>query len=95
MGGDNWTATRETLNMRTQIVGKIRTQHTPLINYWWQATLYVTSRGLTTGAIPYRHKAFDVEFDFVDHVLAVRHSEDFQRVAPLAAKPVAQFYGET
>jgi Family of unknown function (DUF5996) len=87
--------TRETLHMWTQIVGKIRMQHMPLINHWWQATLYVTPRGLTTGAIPYRNAVFDLEFDFVHHVLAIRHSEGDQRIVPLAAKPVAQFYGET
>jgi hypothetical protein len=92
---DDWTATRETLHMWTQIVGKIRMQHMPLINHWWQATLYVTPRGLSTGAIPYRNAVFDVEFDFVDHVLAIRDSEGDQRIVPLAAKPVAQFYGET
>jgi hypothetical protein len=81
--------------MWTQIVGKIRMQHMPLINHWWQATLYVTPRGLSTGAIPYRNDVFDVEFDFVDHVLAIRHSEGGQRIVTLAAKPVAQFYGET
>jgi hypothetical protein len=53
------------------------------------------ARGLTTGAIPYRNAVFDVEFDFVDHVLAVRHSDGDQRIVPLSAKSVAQFYGET
>jgi Family of unknown function (DUF5996) len=81
--------------MWTQIVGKIRMQHMSLINHWWQATLYVTPRGLSTGAIPYRNAVFGVEFDFVHHVLAIRHSEGDQRIVPLAAKPVAQFYGET
>jgi Family of unknown function (DUF5996) len=26
----------------------------PLLNHWWQVTLYVSPRGLTTGAVPYR-----------------------------------------
>ena len=62
---DDWTATRDTLHMWTQIVGKIRMQHMPLISHWWQATLYVTPRGLTNGAMPHRNAVFDVEFDFV------------------------------
>jgi Family of unknown function (DUF5996) len=92
---DDWTPTRETLNMWTQIVGKIRLAHMPLINHWWQVTLYVTPRGLTTGAIPTRNALFDMEFDFVNQVLAIRHSDGGQRSARLAAKPVAHFYGET
>ena len=38
--------------MWTQIVGKIRMAQTPLINHWWNVTLYVTPRGLTTSAMP-------------------------------------------
>jgi len=92
---DEWTATRDTLHMWTQIVGKIRMVHLPLINHWWQATLYVSPRGLTTGAIPCRDAVFDMEFDFVGHVLAIRHSAGSQKAVPLAAKPVAEFYAET
>jgi Family of unknown function (DUF5996) len=43
---DEWTATRDTLHMWTQIVGKIRMVHMPLLNHWWQVTLYMNSRGV-------------------------------------------------
>ena len=91
---DEWTATRDTLHMWAQIVGKIRMVHMPLINHWWQVTLYVSPRGLTTGAVPYPGAVFDMEFDFVNHILAIRHSDGGQKAVPLAAKPVAEFYGE-
>jgi hypothetical protein len=81
--------------MWAQIVGKIRMAHMPLINHWWQVTFYVSPRGLTTGAIPYRNAVFDMEFDFVDGVLAIRHSDGSRRSIPLEAKPVAEFYRET
>jgi uncharacterized protein DUF5996 len=67
----------------------------PLINHWWQVTLYVSPRGLTTGAVRYRNAVFDMEFDFLNHVLAVRHSDGRQEAVPLAARPVAEFYGQT
>jgi hypothetical protein len=88
---DDWTATRDTLHMWTQIVGKIRMVHMPLINHWWQVTLYVSPRGLTTGAVPYRDAVFDMEFDFVSHVLAIRHSDGGQTagVVPAAADEVS------
>jgi hypothetical protein len=92
---DEWTATRDTLHMWTQIVGKVRMGHLPLINHWWQVTLYLSARGLTTGGIPYRDAVFDIEFDFVDSVLAIRHSDGSRRSVPLEAKPVAAFYRET
>jgi hypothetical protein len=87
--------TRDTLHMWTQIVGKVRLAHMPLINHWWQVTLYVSPRGLTTGAIPYGIAVFDMEFDFVANVLAIRHSDGTERRVPLVSKPVAEFYGET
>jgi hypothetical protein len=92
---DDWTPTRDTLQMWLQIVGKIRLVHMPLINHWWQVTLYVTPRGLTTGAMPSGDAVFDMEFDFVTSVLAIRHSDGRQQKVTLEAKPVADFYGET
>jgi len=92
---DDWTPTRDTLHMWTQIVGKVRLAHMPLINHWWQVTLYVSPRGLTTGAIPYGTAVFDMEFDFVANVLAIRLSDGSERSVPLASRPVAEFYCET
>ena len=91
----DWAETRDTLHMWTQIVGKVRLAHAPLVNHWWQVTLYVSPRGLTTSAVPYRDGAFDVEFDFVDHVLVLRSSDGGTRHVALEAKPVARFHAET
>ena len=66
--------TCDTLHMWTQIVGKVRLALTPHLNHWWQVPLYVGARGLTTTAIPYRDSSFEIEFDFVDHVLVIRTS---------------------
>ncbi|MEU2112804.1 DUF5996 family protein [Streptomyces sp. NPDC019507] len=91
----DWTATRDTLHMWMQIVGKIRLAHAPLLNHWWQVTSYVSPRGLTTSAIPYRTGLFDIEFDFVDHRLVVRTSDGEVRTVALEPKPVADFYHQT
>ncbi|KZS81027.1 DUF5996 family protein [Mycobacterium persicum] len=90
-----WTPTRETLHMWTQIVGKIRLAHAPMVNHWWQVTLYVTPRGLTTSAIPYGNEVFDIEFDFIDHQLVIRSSTGATRTVQLEPKSVADFYAET
>ncbi|WP_280236720.1 DUF5996 family protein [Nocardia cyriacigeorgica] len=91
----DWADTRATLHMWTQIVGKIRLAHAPLVNHWWQVTLYVSARGLTTSAIPYGDRIFDIEFDFVDHRLVIRADNGAVRVVELAPKTVAEFYAET
>jgi hypothetical protein len=92
---EDWIATRDTLHMWTQIVGKVRLVHAPLLNHWWQVTLYVTPRGLTTSAVPYRFGAFDIEFDFVDHELRMRSSDRGTRTIALAPMPVAEFHART
>jgi hypothetical protein len=91
----SWTDTRATLHMWTQIVGKVRMAHAPMVNHWWHVTLYVSPRGLTTSTIPYRDGAFDVEFDFIDHRLHLRADDGRRRQVALEPKPVAQFYAET
>ncbi|WSG59502.1 DUF5996 family protein [Nocardia sp. NBC_01730] len=92
---DDWTPTRETLHMWTQIVGKIRLSQAPLVNHWWQVTFYVSPRGLTTSAIPHAAGSFDIEFDFIDHTLHIRSSDGRTRQVALEPKPVAAFYAET
>lgn len=89
---DSWTPTRDTLHMWTQIVGKIRMTLSPMVNHWWQVTLYVSARGLTTGVIPWGTRALDLEFDFVDHALVLRTSDGGSRSVALEPKPVAEFH---
>src|SRR5216117_4386090 len=69
-----WQDTYATLHMWTQIVGKTRLALAPHQNHWWQVTLYVTARGLSTGPMPYGSRALDVEFDFIEHELILRTS---------------------
>ena len=40
---------------------------TPWLNHSWHVVLYVTPRGLTTAAIPYGDRSFQLDFDFLDH----------------------------
>src|SRR6476469_4868696 len=84
---DDWTASRDTLHMWTQIVGKIRLAHAPMVNHWWQVTYYVSPRGLTTSAIPYDAGFFDLEFDFLEHRLHIRSSDGGARPHPSGVSP--------
>ena len=89
-----WAATRETLHMRTQIVGKLRLALSPRLNHWWEVPFYVTPRGLTTSAIPYAGGIFEAEFDFVAHVLRFTTSQGETKTIALAPRSVADFYAE-
>ena len=89
-----WEATCDTLHMWTQIVGKTRMELAPRENHWWNVTLYVTPRGLSTSAIPCRQGSFDAEFDFIAHCLLLRTSAGVERRIRLFARSVADFYAE-
>jgi hypothetical protein len=81
--------------MWTQIVGKTRMTLTPLVNHYWNATLYVTPRGLTTSSIPYRdYLTFEVEFDFLAHRLAIWTSDGDGRIIALGPRSVSDFYAD-
>lgn len=100
MGSEHWPAlplnewqdTYRTLHMWTQIVGKTRMVLSPPINHWWHVTLYVNSRGLTTGPVPYPPGIFEIAFDFQKHRLVISTSEDRDAARPLRAESVAGFY---
>ena len=89
-----WTPTISTLHMWVQIVGKVRMALAPPLNHWWHVPLYVSSRGLTTSSIPYRHRHFQVDFDFLDHRLDVTDSDGRSFTIPLLPQSVARFYRE-
>ncbi len=89
-----WKDTCGTLHLWTQIVGKIRLAQTPWLNHSWHVALYVTAWGLTTSPTPYRERAFQIDFDFVDHTLRVRTSDGSFRRLPLEPMPVAEFYAQ-
>jgi hypothetical protein len=90
----DWEATKVTLHLWTQIVGKIRLVQTPLMNHFWNVTLYVSARGLTTSPMRYDKGLFEIEFDFIDHNLVFKTSQGETRIIRLEPKSVAQFYEE-
>ena len=89
-----WADTCTTLHLWTQIVGKVRLAHAPMMNHWWQSPLYVTSRGLTTSLIPCGGISFQIDFDFVDHILRLQTSNGDIGTIVLAPRTVADFYTE-
>jgi hypothetical protein len=89
-----WQATRDTVQLWTQIVGKVRLALEPSINHWWNVTLYVNSVGLTTSLMPYRGGGVEIMFDFTAHELLILTTEGARRRMPLEPRSVADFYTE-
>ena len=87
-----WADTYATLQLWLQIVGKIRLSQTPWLNHSWHVTLYVTAPGLTTATIPYGERSFQIDLDFIDHVLQVHCSDGASASVALQAQSVAAFH---
>jgi hypothetical protein len=90
-----WADTRDTLQLWTQIVGKVRLALEPMVNHWWQVPLYVSARGLTTSLMAAGATGLEMEFDFLDHALVLRTTDGRTLDVPLERRPVADFYTET
>jgi hypothetical protein len=89
-----WKDTCITLQLWTQIVGKIRLALMPWLNHSWHVTLRVSARGLATPLIQTATHDFQIEFDFVDHTLWVRTAGGHVRQVMLRPVSVAEFYAD-
>src|SRR5438477_12311105 len=86
-----WLDTRWTLHLYLQVIGKVRLALSPPEPEWAHVPLYVTARGLNTSPIPHRGGVFDIDVDFVEHVVSVRTAAGAIESVRLAPKTVAEF----
>ena len=91
----SWRDTCATLQLMTQIVGKVRLARSPWLNHSWHVALYVSARGLTTSPIPDGPRSFEIEFDLLDGVLRISTSDGATRQIGLAGRSVASFHAAT
>jgi hypothetical protein len=85
-------ATYETLQLWTQIVGKIKLVCVPWVNHSWNITLHITPSGLTTQTITYQNQHFQIDFDFRVHQLIITTSQGEYKQFSLEGISVAGFY---
>lgn len=87
----DWQDTKITLHLYLQIVGKIRLALFPKMNHWWHVTFYPDPTGLTTGPIPYHDSLIELQFNFIDHYLNIKHDNEVA-IIKLGASSIAGFY---
>lgn len=87
-----WKETLDTVHMYSQIPGKIRLALSPREPEWQHTALYVNSRGLTTGPVPYRDHTFEIQFDFLRHYVEISTSLGPGASIHLESRTVADFY---
>ena len=90
----DWAETCATLHLWMQVVGKVRLADVPTLNHWWQVPLYVTCRGLPLRRSPHGRRTFQIDFDFIDHILELRTSNGDSDTMLLCPRSVADFHEE-
>jgi hypothetical protein len=70
-----WRATKDTLHLWLQVVGKVKLALTSPRNHWWNVPLYVDARGLTTRRIPHAGGSLRIDLDLIEHALRVETSD--------------------
>ena len=89
---ENYKETLALVHMLSQIVGKIRLRSMPWMNHSWHTSLYVSTRGFTTGSIPYSKGLFEIELNFIDHFIHIKTSEGQSGKINLQPDPISEFY---
>lgn len=87
----SWRETCSALHLYLQIVGKYRLAHTPWLNHSWNATFYVTPRGLASSPIP-DGSGIEILFDFLEHRVVGSCGEGRQQSFDLGPSTVADFH---
>lgn len=89
----DWQETQDTFILWLQVIGKVQLARTPLPQHWWNSTLHLTGRGLTTTLMPAGPgRSFEVVLDLIDHRLDILTTVGERRSLDLAPMTVKDFH---
>ncbi|MCP5096908.1 MAG: hypothetical protein GY943_15270, partial [Chloroflexi bacterium] len=91
-----WKATRDTLTVYGQLVGKIRRALMPKQKHWWHISLRGTAVGLTTTPMPAGsnlagNKTVELFLNLITHKLVIMTSTGERQEIPLQGQSAAAF----
>jgi hypothetical protein len=89
---EEWRATKDTLHLWAQILGKTKLALMPMRNHWWAVTLLPTARGLSTGRMPGAVGNLEIELNVFDALLHARSTSGEASFALTDGLSVASFY---
>lgn len=88
-----WQDARDTLQLFTQVVGKVSLANAPLVNHWWNCAFKVSARGFTTTLMPHPGgQKFQIDFNFQTHRLEIVSTSGAARSFGLQSVSIADFY---
>jgi hypothetical protein len=90
---DEFNNTSHLLFMGIQAIGKLMLNQ-PFEPHWANLAMPLTSRGITTGMIPFHSGSFSVEMDFIDHFIICTSSWGQSGKIKLHSMSVAELTGK-
>jgi predicted GNAT family acetyltransferase len=87
-----WRETCSALHLYLQMAGKYRLAHSPWLNHSWNATFYVTPRGMASSPIP-DGPGIEILFDLHDHRVVGTSGNGREASFALGPTTVAEFHG--
>jgi hypothetical protein len=87
----SWRETCSALHLYLQIAGKYRLAHTPWLNHSWNATFYITPRGLASSPIP-DGSGIEILFDLRDHMVVGTSGDGREASFALGPTTVAAYH---
>jgi hypothetical protein len=90
-----WAATKKSLHLYTQMLGKLRVALSPAQPNWMFTALLLTARGVTTSPMPWRGRSLEGLLDVFSSELRLELSDGrSRRIALVPARPVADVYAD-
>ncbi len=86
---EKFDKTSHLLHMGIQVIGKLMLAQ-PFEPHWANIAMPLTSRGITTGMIPYGRGTYSVDMDFIDHVMIFTSSWGQKGSVKLTSMSVAE-----
>lgn len=89
---DDWRSTRDALSGYARVLTTIRQESLPRHPFWWTSTLYVSSRGLTTGS--FGDGRPELELDLVTHEALLRIEGSVRNRWSLSGQTTERFFDQ-
>lgn len=90
-----WAATKRSLHLYAQMLGKIKVAVAPMQPNWMFTALHLSPRGLTTGTIPWRGSSFDATIEVFNSEIVLSRSNGARATLPLVpVRTVAEIYAK-
>lgn len=86
-----FSQTSHLLHMCVQMIGKLMLIQ-PFEPHWANLAMPLTSRGITTGMIPFSSGTFSIDVDFIDHLIICTTSWGEKREIKLRSQSVAELF---